>query len=276
MLLHRILTAVPLAMAVIWLILYQPTENLLFVLIPVSFICGYEWARLGGLQSSAAQLAFALLLSAFSWLCINYFSQYGYLLLLLATAWWFAVLVFLKKVRPELKSSVVSPAKLLVAFMVVPSAMSSIYIIHGIERGAEWLLYSMVLVWIADSGAYFAGKKFGKNKLAPNVSPGKTLEGLWGALIASTIYSVIASYYFNLTHSQSLLLIGLSLLLTIMSVAGDLYESFLKREAGVKDSGRILPGHGGILDRIDGVLPVMPLFVVFYDWLIMPVEGLYW
>ena len=275
MLLHRILTAIPLALAVIWLILYQPTENLLFVLIPVSFICGYEWARLGGLQSSVTQLVFALLLSVFSWLCIKYFSQYGYPMMLLATVWWFAILVFLKKARPELKTTVISPAKLLVAFMVVPSAITAIYVIHGIERGAEWLLYSMMLVWIADSGAYFAGKKFGKNKLAPNVSPGKTLEGLWGALIASTLYSATAAYYFNLAQVQSLFLIGLSLLLTIMSVAGDLYESFLKREAGVKDSGRILPGHGGILDRVDGVLPVMPLFVVFYDWLIAPVEGLY-
>ncbi len=275
MLLHRVLTAVPLALAVIWLILYQPSSNLLFVLLPVSFVCGHEWARLAGVQSALMQLIYAVLLAVFSWLCVSYLYQYVYILLLLASVWWFAILFFLKKAKPELKQSLFSPAKLLVAFWVVPSSMIAMYVIHGMDRGAEWLLYSMMLVWIADTGAYFSGKKFGKNKLAPNVSPGKTIEGLWGALLASSIYSALAAYYFNLPNQQFLLLMGLSLMLTIMSVVGDLYESFLKREAGIKDSGRILPGHGGILDRVDGLLPVMPLFVVFYDWLIVPIEGLH-
>ncbi|MDH3342860.1 MAG: phosphatidate cytidylyltransferase [Gammaproteobacteria bacterium] len=275
MLLHRILTAVPLALAVIWLILYQPTANLLFVLIPVSFVCGHEWARLAGVQSTLFQFIFAVLLSAFSWFCISYLLDYVYVLLVLASIWWFAVLYFLKSAKPELKVSLFSPAKLLIVFWVVPSAMIAMYVIHGMERGAEWLLYSMMLVWIADSGAYFSGKKFGKNKLAPNVSPGKTLEGLWGALLASSLYSVLAAYYFDMSMVHSVFLLALSLMLTVMSVVGDLYESFLKREAGIKDSGRILPGHGGILDRVDGVLPVMPLFVVFYDWLIVPVPGLH-
>ena len=275
MLLHRILTAVPLALAVIWLILYQPTANLLYVLIPVSFVCGHEWARLGGVQSALYQFVFAVLVSAFSWFCVSYLSQYVYILLLLASVWWFAILFFLKTAEPQLKASKISPAKLLVAFWVIPSAMLAMYVIHGMDRGAEWLLYSLMLVWVADIGAYFSGKKFGKNKLAEKVSPGKTLEGLWGALIATAIYATLGAYYFELFNIQFLVLLGLSLLLTIMSVVGDLYESFLKREVGIKDSGRILPGHGGILDRVDGVLPVMPLFVVFYDWLIIPIEGLY-
>ena len=275
MLLQRILTAVPLAIAVIWLILYQPTANLLFVLIPVSFVCGHEWARLGGVKSALYQFVFAVLVSAFSWFSVSYLTEYVYILLLLASVWWFAILVFLKQAMPQLKESVISPAKLLVAFWVIPSAMIAMYVIHGMDRGAEWLLYSLMLVWIADSGAYFSGKKFGKNKLAPNVSPGKTLEGLWGALCATIIYAALAAYYFEVSTGQFFVLLALSLLLTIMSVVGDLYESFLKREAGIKDSGRILPGHGGILDRVDGVLPVMPLFVVFYDWLIVPIEGLY-
>lgn len=275
MLLQRILTAVPLALAVIWLILYQPTQNLLLFLILVAFVCGHEWARLGGVQSSVYKFIYAALLSAFSWVCINYLLQYVYILLVLTCVWWFAVLFFLKNAKPELKQSVLSPVKLLVAFWVVPSTMIAMYFIHGMDRGAEWLLYSMMLVWIADSGAYFSGKKFGKNKLAPNVSPGKTFEGLWGGLIASSVFSALAAYYFDLSNLQFLLLIGLSLLLTIMSVVGDLFESFLKREAGMKDSGRILPGHGGVLDRVDGILPAMTLFVVFYDWLIAPIAGLH-
>ena len=275
MLLHRVLTAVPLALAVIWLILFQPTAVLLYAFLIVAFIGGYEWARLAGVKSTYARLAFAVLVSAVSWLCLNYFAQYIYILLLLVTVWWFAMPVFLRTAQPQLKESVVSPKKLLVALLIVPSTIVAMFVIHSMDRGAEWLLYSLMLVWIADSGAYFSGKRFGKTKLAPNVSPGKTREGLWGALFATAIYSILAGYYFDLLIQQWLILIGLSLLLTVLSVAGDLYESFLKREAGLKDSGNILPGHGGILDRIDGVLAVMPVFVVLFDALIITIEGLH-
>ena len=275
MLLHRVLTAVPLALAVIWLILSQSSTVLLSVLLPVAFVCGYEWARLAGVRSILGRLCFALIVSAVSWLCINYLNQYIYLFLLLATVWWFVIPVFLKTAKPQLKESELSLKKLLVALLLVPATIVAMYVIHGMDRGAEWLLYSLMLVWIADSGAYFSGKKFGKNKLAPNVSPGKTLEGLWGALLATAVYAVVAGYYFELSSPQWLILVALSLLLTVLSVAGDLYESFLKREAGIKDSGNILPGHGGILDRVDGVLAVMPVFVVLFDALIITIEGLH-
>jgi len=226
MLLHRILTAVPLALAAIWLILFQPTSVLLYVLLPIAVVCGYEWARLGGIQSSVSQTVFAILVGLFSWLCIEYFPQYLYFLLAAASLWWLAILFFLKSARPELKSGAIAPVKLSIAFLVVPSTIVAMYIRHGTERGAEWLLYSMMLVWIADSGAYFSGKKFGKTKLAPNVSPGKTREGLWGALLATAIYALLAAYQFALSLEQSAILITISLLLTIFSVAGDLYESF--------------------------------------------------
>jgi len=136
------------------------------------------------------------------------------------------------------------------------------------HQGADWLFYALALVWVADIGAYFSGKKFGKNKLAPNISPGKTKEGLVGAVIATSIYTLVASYYFELDTEHSALLVLLSVILTFISVSGDLYFSFLKREAGLKDSGNILPGHGGILDRIDSVLAAMPVFLVGYNWLI--------
>ena len=275
MLLQRILTAIPLALAVIWLILTQPSSALMYVLLLLALVCGFEWARLSGVKIKLWQFAFAALVSVFSWFCIEYLSQYIYFLLLLATSWWFAVLLFLKLAQPQLKASALSPQKLLVALLVVPSTIIAMFMIHSMDRGAEWLLYSLMLVWIADSGAYFSGKKFGKTKLAPNVSPGKTREGLFGALLATSVYASLAAYYFDMPFSQSLLLLGLSLMLTIISVVGDLYESFLKREAGMKDSGNILPGHGGILDRVDSVLAVMPVFVVMFDWLIEPVKGLH-
>lgn len=275
MLMQRILTAIPLGLAAIWLILSQPTSILIYVLLPVALVSGYEWARLAGVRSSVGRLFFGLLLSVFSWLYIEYLSQYIYLLLLLATLWWFAVLFFLRTAQPQLQAAAVSAKKLLLSLLIVPATIVAMVVIHRMDQGAQWLLYSLMLVWIADSGAYFSGKKFGKTKLAPNVSPGKTREGLWGALLATGIHALLAAYYFSLSPAQAMLLLAMTLLLTVISVGGDLFESFLKREAGMKDSGNILPGHGGLLDRIDAVLAVMPVFVVMFDWLIEPVKGLH-
>ena len=132
--------------------------------------------------------------------------------------------------------------------------------IHSMNQGADWLFYALSLVWVADIGAYFSGKKFGKNKLAPDISPGKTKEGLIGAVIATSLYTLLASFYFGLNAEYSVLLVLLSIILTFISVTGDLYFSFLKREAGLKDSGNILSGHGGIFDRIDSVVRASPSF----------------
>jgi phosphatidate cytidylyltransferase len=123
------------------------------------------------------------------------------------------------------------------------------------------LLLVMSIVWIADTAAYLAGKSFGKHKLAPLISPGKTWEGALGALVAVAVYygAILllvdsANRYF--TPAAGL---GVFVAILVLSVEGDLFESWLKRQAGVKDSGQILPGHGGILDRVDGLTATMPL-----------------
>ena len=121
------------------------------------------------------------------------------------------------------------------------------------------LLGVIATVSIADSAAYFAGKKFGRNKLAPAISPGKTWEGVIGALVAVTVYGAALCYYKHL----SLWLIAFLWLLVILSIIGDLFESLLKRKADLKDSGQLLPGHGGILDRIDGLMPTLPITLFF-------------
>jgi len=134
-------------------------------------------------------------------------------------------------------------------------------------------MYGLALIWVADIGAYFSGKRFGKNKLAERISPGKTIEGLLGALVLTSLYTLLSAYYFGLNTIQIISLMLISLVLTIISVVGDLYESTLKREVGLKDSGTILPGHGGILDRIDSVLAAMPVFSVSLHFFIHPVYG---
>lgn len=132
------------------------------------------------------------------------------------------------------------------------------------EWGIGWLLYVLLLVWCADSGAYFAGKAFGRRKLAPAVSPGKTWEGFVGGLAASLLVVVAASLWLELDQSRFLALLLCSLLTVCASVVGDLTESMYKREVGRKDSSQLLPGHGGILDRIDSLTAALPVFVVSY------------
>jgi phosphatidate cytidylyltransferase len=269
MLYQRILTAIPLAAFVFWIIFFQPTSVFFYFLLFIVVVSGYEWARLSGVGNKVLRIFFALIITSLTWLIAQYFNDYILWLVYVAVLWWFSITYYLKLAKPKAASATLKIDKLLIAFVVLPAAALAMQNIHAMQQGADWLFYALALVWVADIGAYFSGKKFGKHKLAPNISPGKTKEGLVGAVIATSIYTLIASYYFKLDTDHSALLVLLSVILTFISVSGDLYFSFLKREAGLKDSGNILPGHGGILDRIDSVLAAMPVFLVGYNWLIV-------
>jgi len=127
---------------------------------------------------------------------------------------------------------------------------------------SPWLLLGiMALVWVADVAAYFAGRRFGKNKLAPSISPGKTWEGVLGAVLGVSLFVALAGCFSGLVHGYPnfLMLIFVSWLWVALSVIGDLFESAVKRQAGVKDSGALLPGHGGMLDRIDALTSTLPM-----------------
>ena len=268
MLYQRILTAIPLAAFVFWIIFFQPTTVFSTFLLFIVVISGYEWARLSGINNNPLRVLFALVITLLTWAISQYLADYILWIIYVSVLWWFSISYYLKFARPKAANSELKPDKLFIAFIVLPAAALAMQKIHAMNQGADWLFYALALVWVADIGAYFSGKKFGKNKLAPNISPGKTKEGLIGAVIATSVYTLIASYYFELDTERSALLLLLSVILTLISVSGDLYFSFLKREAGIKDSGNILPGHGGILDRIDSVLAAMPVFAVGYNWLI--------
>ena len=139
-----------------------------------------------------------------------------------------------------------------------------------LQARSPWLvLAAMAVVWIADTAAYFTGRKFGRHKLAPSISPNKSWEGVWGGTAAVALYALLltlfaseAGYAGSRTIAAGIAFVLLVVLLGAVSVVGDLYESLLKRQAGVKDSGSLLPGHGGVLDRIDALLSAMPLAAI--------------
>lgn len=148
-------------------------------------------------------------------------------------------------------------------FMGIVILTASITAMYSLWQVSPWwLMYVFLLVWCADSGAYFVGRKLGKRKLAPNVSPNKSIEGLIGGIITASLVAVGVGFGLKLDTVALVAFLGLSGLTVLASVLGDLFESMLKRRAGIKDSGTILPGHGGVLDRIDSLLSATPVFAL--------------
>ena len=174
--------------------------------------------------------------------------------ILLATIFWILVAPVWLVTRYQIKN------RLLTLIIGLALLVPTWFAMVSLRNMSYWFLLSvMLVVWIADSAAYFAGKRFGKHKLAPLISPGKTWEGVAGAILAVTLYGLILCLVFDESYW---LIVGLWTLV-VLSIMGDLLESLIKRQAGVKDSGKLLPGHGGILDRIDGLIPTLPL-TMFY------------
>ena len=131
-------------------------------------------------------------------------------------------------------------------------------------HGAKLVLYVCFIVWAADSGAYFTGKSLGKRKMAPNVSPNKTIEGLIGGILTALLVGWGTAKWFDIEFSSAAAFIAITLVTVVISVLGDLVESMFKRVSGIKDSSNIIPGHGGVLDRIDSLTAAFPVFALLY------------
>ena len=160
----------------------------------------------------------------------------------------------------------------LMGVVILTAAITAMFYLW--QQSPWWLMYVFILVWCADSGAYFVGRKLGRRKMAPNVSPNKSMEGLAGGLMTGLIVVIAISIFkLHLTGMVLIAFTALSAVTILASVLGDLFESMLKRRAGVKDSGTILPGHGGVLDRIDSLLSATPIFALGF-WL-LKLSGLF-
>ncbi len=263
----------PLAIAAI-LILSTPW---VVALTAVLFLAGlWEWFELAEIEDTLARtvllVAHLALMVAIVWASRSA-SGYSYVLFQLASVigviWWLLALLWLRNY--DFASNHQTWArffKLAAGALAVIPAWCALAWIHGTEpNGHIWLFTALAIVWAADSAAYFAGRHFGGTlfkgrKLAPRISPNKTYEGLLGGLVAGVLVGICGSLLAGASGTQVPLVAIVALAASLASVIGDLYESLLKRHAGVKDSGHLIPGHGGILDRIDGVLAALPVFAM--------------
>ena len=265
MLFQRVLTALLLAPLAILIILLLPTPWLAAVGAALFLGALEEWARLAGVRQAVMRIA--LLVVAAALFVLLWFAHAGALtplLLVLGVAWWLLACVWLGRFAfgaaptPENRA-----LKLVAGVFVMFPAWIAVIALHGREpHGHWWMLLALLIVWAADIGAYFSGRRFGKRKLAPQISPGKTRAGAYGALVAGTLVCLIGGWLLGVRGAALLGLAVLAVLTVAASIVGDLLESLMKRHAQVKDSGTIFPGHGGLLDRMDSVFAALPVFAL--------------
>lgn len=263
---QRILTALVLAVVVLGAVFLLPLNLFALGAGAVVVIGAREWGNLAAL-SDVAQWLYALLVAAVLLLLyqapidrIQPWVLSGALLFWLWASW--LILRY-----PRGRGFHGRYQRLLIGLAVLVPAWLALVGLKALPAGPLALLMLLVLVWGADTGAFFAGKRYGRRKMIPTVSPGKTVEGLLGGLATCVVVGVLAGFGLELPPLQLVYLVALSLLTCLAAVFGDLFESLFKRERGIKDSGALLPGHGGILDRIDSLTAAAPVFLLGLYWL---------
>lgn len=264
MLKQRVITAAFLIPFVIWSVFYASVQGFTYGLAVVVFLATLEWNTFVGYKNKFGGYIFSVIVTGM-FLYLEYLSHAEYIqyVIYLSLVWWLLSLPLLFTF-PFKKSHFLQhkPAKIFVGFVMILSTFLALNLLRNSEiYGSSYVMYLFLIIWIADSGAYFSGRAYGKHKLIPNVSPGKSWEGVAGGILATLIAAYFALDVLNISSSQSILFIFVTLVTVIYSVIGDLSESMFKRMVNVKDSGKILPGHGGILDRIDSLTSGLPVFL---------------
>ncbi|AIS14688.1 phosphatidate cytidylyltransferase [Pseudomonas chlororaphis subsp. aurantiaca] len=261
MLKQRIITAlILLPIALCGFFLLEGSVFALFIGLVVT-LGAWEWARLAGFEAQSTRIAYAVVVAALLFL-MQLLPGIAPWVLGAAVLWW-GLATFLVLTYPRTSEHWAgAAAKLVIGLLILLPAWQGLVFIKQQPLG-NWLIMAvMVLVWGADIGAYFSGKAFGKRKLAPQVSPGKSWEGVYGGLLLSLVIAAVVGLVAGWSFGQIILgLLGAAIVVFI-SVVGDLTESMFKRQAGIKDSSNLLPGHGGVLDRIDSLTAAIPVFAV--------------
>ena len=273
MLRTRVLTALALLAALLPALFFLPALAWAWLVAALSAIVGWEWGgfmRLGKGARVGLGIFFPLICAAGILLqpaalggdgwSTDAAWQFGRWLYLPSVVFWLGILPFWLWQRWPLPGPL---AGLLTGFVVLFPVLLALVQLR--QLGPMTLVCTMAIVWAADVAAYFAGRAFGKSKLAPSISPGKTWAGAWGAVVGVLVYGFAASAWLPQALQKSLPLFAMTLIgLTVLSIVGDLFESLLKRQAALKDSSNILPGHGGILDRIDSQTSTLPIVATLW------------
>lgn len=255
MLKTRIVTAVVLVAVLLAVVLLLPPIATVVALTAMVIAGAWEWSAFLRAPSVAIRWLYVAVVVVLLWVAwqITGTAQGRNRVLLLAVIWWFIALFWIifapRRASPWL-------AALAGILALVPAWMALMRLRLDMPRGAEWMLFLLVLVWVADIGAFFVGRKFGRVRLAPEVSPGKTWEGVLGGVAVSALVAIAGGSWFGIPGPM---FVALCLAAVAFSIVGDLTESLLKRFAGVKDSGTLFPGHGGVMDRIDSVTGAAPI-----------------
>ena len=264
MLAQRIVTAICL-LAIFAGSLFAHWAVFAFLVVLVLLLSAWEWSQLADLQPTFSRVAYVVTLISAALLLVFFYLRLNFTVLYIAVAvvgGWFSLLPLL--IRYPLSAPVFSSKPFTVALgaLVLVSTALGLLWLHTQESGAWWVLLLICTVAVADSGAYFSGRAFGKTPLAPKISPSKTFEGVYGGLIANLVAAVLLCFILGFSIGDSVALVVMMTTTSLLSVEGDLLESVVKRSRGVKDSGQILPGHGGILDRVDGLCAATPIFIL--------------
>ena len=260
---QRILTALVLAPLFIWAIFTLNTPYFSYLLLAFVVLGAWEFSRLIKITQTINRALLTLFIVGCTLVANNHAQNPDnlYILLYVSALWWglnlFWVVSYPNHTQTWFGSGIVRSMSgvLLLAPMWV-----SLISLHA--KGNEYFLLLMLLIWGADSGAYFVGRKFGKRKLAPKVSPGKSVEGVLGGIGFALIVMLAFLQLQGIDSEQYFGYLLLTIVVASVSVLGDLFESLFKRESGMKDSGQILPGHGGVLDRIDSLTAAAPFFLL--------------
>jgi phosphatidate cytidylyltransferase len=278
---QRLLTIAVLLPLFVWCVLALPTPYFALCVALMVMIGAWEWAGLVGMNTRGGRVAYLAVmgaaLSAAAWLIhLPVLRQF---ILAGAVVWWVIAMIWIRRYSLDphgFLRTIRQPGSMhfppywlfgMLGVVVLVPAWIGLVVIHGNELAGGYLvLLLMALVWGADSGAYVAGRLWGRTKLAPEVSPGKSWEGVYGGLAVATLAALGCGVWFGLDWRALVTLTLLGFVTVLFSIVGDLFESMIKRLAGVKDSGRLLPGHGGMLDRIDSVTAAAPVFALGLIW----------
>ncbi|GAB2882107.1 phosphatidate cytidylyltransferase [Microbulbifer echini] len=270
MLKQRIITALVLLVLFAGVLFLLPMQWYTLVFVAVILLGGWEWANLSNLNRALrfvflAALGTTLVATAEYVFAMDFSSpdiDRARQILAIACGWWALAFLWVQSYPASAVLWGNRWVRGLVGLVVLVPSWLSLVILRGLDHGAWLVLYVVAIVVAADVGAYFVGRKFGKRKLAREVSPGKSWEGFFGGLGACLILALITSYLFELPLKNTLLFSFGVLVTALASVIGDLLESMFKRHRGIKDSSHILPGHGGVMDRLDSLTAALPVFTM--------------